>query len=68
MIDDLPLGEEAWISFIVRDGHLVPAQAQTRLRPGDEIVVLSGDEDEADLADLFTRQPVTAGRPSQADS
>jgi cell volume regulation protein A len=44
-IDDLPLGQDIWISFIVRDDSLVPLQAETRLHPGDEVVVLSGDAD-----------------------
>ena len=53
-IDDLPLGEDTWISFIVRDDDLVPIHAETRLLPGDEIVVLSGAPDHADLAAVFT--------------
>lgn len=53
-IDDLPLGEDTWISFIVRDGHLVPVQAETRLYLGDEVVLLSGDADRAALAAVFT--------------
>lgn len=30
---------EAWVSFIVRDGQLVPIQGGTRLRPGDNVLV-----------------------------
>ncbi|GAB3971478.1 cation:proton antiporter [Actinoallomurus acanthiterrae] len=52
-IEDLPLDQDTWISFIIRDGHLVPIQARTRLQTGDEVVVLSGDE--TDLTGLFTR-------------
>jgi cell volume regulation protein A len=29
----------AWVSFIVRDGQLVPVKAGTRLRPGDNVLV-----------------------------
>ena len=29
----------AWVSFIVRDGQLVPIKAGTRLRPGDNVLV-----------------------------
>src|SRR4029079_5182098 len=30
---------EAWVSFIVRDGQLVPLKPGTRLRPGDDVLV-----------------------------
>ena len=30
---------QAWVSFIVRDGQLVPIKAGTRLRPGDNVLV-----------------------------
>ena len=32
---------EAWVSFIVRDGQLVPIRGGTRLRPGDDVLVLA---------------------------
>jgi cell volume regulation protein A len=52
-IGDLPLPENAWISFIIRNGTMVPAHADTSLQPGDEIVVLAADTDEATLRALF---------------
>jgi cell volume regulation protein A len=42
---------EAWVSFIVRDGQLVPIKAATRLRPGDNVLVLA----DPDLHDKLTR-------------
>jgi cell volume regulation protein A len=42
---------EAWVSFIVRDGQLVPIKAGTRLRPGDDVLVLA----DPDLHDKLTR-------------
>jgi cell volume regulation protein A len=36
-LSDLP--GEAWVSFIVRDGQLVPVKADTRLEPGDNVLV-----------------------------
>jgi cell volume regulation protein A len=36
---DLP--GEAWVSFVVRDGQLVPISEDTVLRPGDEVLVLA---------------------------
>jgi cell volume regulation protein A len=52
-IGSLPLPEHAWVSLIVRDGRLIPALAGTTLQPGDEVVVLADDADEAGLRDLF---------------
>ena len=34
-IVDLNLGEDAWISLVIRDGHLIPVQGSTSLRAGD---------------------------------
>ncbi|HEY1619056.1 MAG TPA: cation:proton antiporter [Streptosporangiaceae bacterium] len=36
---DLP--GDAWVSFVVRDGQLVPIKEDTVLRPGDEVLVLA---------------------------
>jgi cell volume regulation protein A len=63
-IDDLPLGEDTWISFVVRDDNLVPIQAETRLRAGDEVVVLSGDTDRTHLTAVFTRPQSPTGNGS----
>ena len=52
-VGDLPVDEDTWISFIIRDGRLVPIRPDTRLRAGDEAVVLSGDPDAAGLPALF---------------
>ena len=41
-IDDLAgLPGDAWVSFIVRDGQLVPITGDTTLRPGDDVLVLA---------------------------
>jgi cell volume regulation protein A len=32
---------QAWVSFIVRDGQLVPLKAGTRLQPGDDVLILA---------------------------
>ncbi len=39
-ISDLPLPGDAWISFILRSGNLVPAHGSTVLQAGDEILIL----------------------------
>jgi cell volume regulation protein A len=41
-IDDLAdLPGDAWVSFIVRDGQLVPIQGDTRLQAADDVLVLA---------------------------
>lgn len=52
-ISGLPLPEDAWISFIIRNGRLVPAHAHTILQPYDEVVVLASGKDEVSLRELF---------------
>lgn len=52
-ISDLAMPEDAWISFIIRNGHLVPAHADTVLQPNDEVVVLATGRDEPSLRTLF---------------
>ncbi len=60
---DLPCDDGVWVIFIVRDGQLVPARADTELQAGDEVLV-QADEDEAPaLKKLFTTPvPPPAGR------
>jgi potassium/hydrogen antiporter len=44
-IDDLAgLPGDAWVSFVVRDGQLVPIKGDTRLRAGDDALVLAPPE------------------------
>jgi potassium/hydrogen antiporter len=51
-VDELAgLPGEAWVSFIVRDGQLVPLKAGTRLQPGDDVLIQA----EPDLHDKLTR-------------
>ncbi len=60
-VSDLPVGEDTWISLIIRDGRLVPIRPGTVLRAGDEVVVLSTDPDADALAALFTAPSLTLG-------
>jgi len=51
-IDQLAgLPGDAWVSFVVRDGQLVPITGNTRLRAGDDVLVLANP----DLRDQVTR-------------
>jgi potassium/hydrogen antiporter len=41
-IDELAaLPEDAWVSFVVRAGRLVPISGDTRLQAGDDVLVLA---------------------------
>lgn len=63
-ITGLPLPGDAWISFILRDGNLVPAHGSTVLQAGDEILILASGADAARLTAVFT-QPRGEGKPRQ---
>jgi NhaP-type Na+/H+ and K+/H+ antiporter len=68
-VSDLPVGEDTWISFIIRNGRLVPIRSDTVLQAGDEVVVLSTDPEAAGLAALFTApSPVHQAEPPQDSS
>src|SRR5215218_10083938 len=56
-IGDLEVGEDVWISFVIRDGQLVPVRGSTVLRAGDEILALTDPERGPDLAPIFTPMP-----------
>jgi len=53
-IGDLALGEDVWISLVIRHGQLIPVQGSTTLRAGDEIIALTDPERAPDLAPVFT--------------
>jgi len=53
-VRELHLGDEIWISLIVRDGRSVPVRADTVLQAGDEILVLTDPSSEADISSIFT--------------
>ena len=53
-IDDLAdLPGDAWVSFVVRGGQLVPIKGDTRLRAGDDVLVLAPPELGAKLITAF---------------
>jgi cell volume regulation protein A len=53
-VDDLPCGEDVWVSFVIREGRLVPVRPGTELRAGDEVLILA--EDAPHLEAVFTRK------------
>jgi potassium/hydrogen antiporter len=50
---DLALGEDTWISMINRDGALVPVRGGTMLRAGDEVLLLTDPDHDADTGAVF---------------
>ncbi len=66
---DLQVGDDAWISLIIRNGHLVPIRADTRLHAGDEVLTITEPGQQRDLDTLF-QSPRDKGddkRPGQPD-
>jgi len=53
-IRDLDLGEDVWISLVVRRGRPVQVRADTVLHSGDEVIVLIDPDSEHDPTPLFT--------------
>jgi len=47
----------AWVSFIVRDGQLVPIKAGTRLKPGDDVLVQAAPDLHERLTIAFDGPP-----------
>jgi cell volume regulation protein A len=64
-IDELDLGEDTWICFVLRQGELVPVRSQTVLQAGDEILALTDPESAHDPAPIF-RDPGPAGGPAES--
>ncbi len=62
-IRELPLGEHAWISMIVRDGEPYPPRGSTVLEPGDEVLVLAERVDDGALRRLFQQSRRRAAQP-----
>jgi potassium/hydrogen antiporter len=55
---------DAWVSFVVRDGQLVPIKEDIRLRPGDDVLVLADPELREELITAFEERssgPASAG-------
>ena len=53
-IGDLPCGEGAWVTLVVRNGTLLPVAGDTTLQAGDDVLILADPGDAATLARCFT--------------
>jgi len=59
-VSELPLGEDVWVSLIVRDGNLVTAASDMTLQAGDDVLLLAEPDETPALDRLF-------GAPSPPD-
>src|SRR6202012_933060 len=62
-VADLPCGENAWVSLVIRDGTLLTVTGDSTLREGDDVLVLA-DPDEAESLERY----FTLGRGSRDDA
>jgi cell volume regulation protein A len=60
-LEDLAMGENAWISLVSRAGQLVQVRGDTVLEAGDEVLLLVEPEEADAVAKLFTRPVSAAG-------
>jgi potassium/hydrogen antiporter len=52
-IRDLPHGEHAWITLVVRDGAATRPGGSLELRPGDRVLLLAEADDLEPLSHVF---------------
>jgi cell volume regulation protein A len=52
-IRDLSIGDSTWISLIVRDGLPIQPRGSSRVRPGDEVLLLTDPVDEVAVRRVF---------------
>jgi cell volume regulation protein A len=62
-IADLPSGENAWVSLVVRDGTLLTVTADTALHEGDDVLLLADPSETETLEHYFTA-PVSPVNPA----
>lgn len=51
---DLPLSDDVWVSFAVRQGALLPVRGETILRAGDQLLILADGELDRELRRVFS--------------
>src|ERR1700735_448186 len=66
-VGDLPCGENAWVSLVVRDGALLTVGADTTLQADDDVLVLA-DPDETTALERYFTDPVPPKRPKSHPS
>jgi len=63
-VSDLPCGENAWISLVIRDGALLSVTGDLALRAGDDVLILAGPDEAPALERCFTAPKDTRPPPS----
>lgn len=53
-LGDLPIGDDAWITLLVRDGEALQPDSDLELRPHDRLLILADPERSHDLKATFT--------------
>jgi len=53
-VRDLHLGQDIWISLVVRKGRSLRVRGETTLHSGDEVLLLTDPDTDHDLAAIFT--------------
>jgi cell volume regulation protein A len=53
-IEDLPLGDDVWVSLVIRGGGLVTTRGDTTLRAGDDVLMISDPDNAPAIEALFT--------------
>jgi cell volume regulation protein A len=53
-VGDLPCGENAWVSLVIRDGALLTVAPDTTLQPNDDVLVLADPDETPELERFFT--------------
>jgi cell volume regulation protein A len=48
-LGDLPLGDDAWVTLLVRDGDALQPSIEMRLRPDDRVLILADDPERLTL-------------------
>jgi cell volume regulation protein A len=68
-VGDLPCGENAWISLVIRAGVLLSVTNDLVLRAGDDVLVLADPDEAAALERCFTapRDPEPPPAPARPD-
>ncbi|HXT91193.1 MAG TPA: cation:proton antiporter, partial [Trebonia sp.] len=65
-VDNLPCGENAWVSLVIRDGTLLTVTGDTVLRADDDVLLLA-DPDEGPAIERFFTVPRARGESDQGD-
>ena len=53
-LGELPIGNDAWVTLVVRDGHALQPEGELELRAGDRLLILAEPGRAGDLRTTFT--------------